>query len=138
MKLFTHCNKSRQSRTACSYFCRCLQFKLERRSEHAIQFYKLSVTFKRPVFDTWTMLRNWVHRGSPWTGYKEVVHRPGPKGWSMDRVQRGGPWTWGPCFVYVRRGRHFELRTSVVHPNRPRFFLLNSRKISLKKGGLNP
>ena len=101
MKLFTHCNKSRQSRTACSYFCRCLQFKLERRSEHAIQFYKLSVTFKRPVFDTWTMLRNWVHRGSPWTGYKEVVHRPGPKGWSMDRVQRGGPWTWGPCFVYV-------------------------------------
>ena len=62
----------------------CLQFKLERRLEHAIQFYKLSVNFKRPVFDTWTMLRNWVHRGGPWIGSKEVVHGPGPKGWSMD------------------------------------------------------
>ena len=36
------------------------------------------------MFDTWTMLRNWVHRGGPWTGSKEVVHGPGPKGWSMD------------------------------------------------------
>ena len=36
------------------------------------------------MFDPWTMLRNWVHRGGPWTGSKEVVHGPGPKGWSMD------------------------------------------------------
>ena len=62
----------------------CLQFKLERTSEHAIQFYKLSLNFKRPVFDKWTMLRNWVHWGGLWTGSKEVVHGPGPKGWSMD------------------------------------------------------
>ena len=66
----------------------CLQFKLERRSEHAIQFYKLSVNFKRPVFDKWTMLRNWVHRGGPWTGSKEVVHGPGPKGWGCFGVPR--------------------------------------------------
>ena len=34
------------------------------------------------------------------------------------------------------RGRHFELRTSevhLVHPKRPRFFLLNCRETSLKK-----
>ena len=45
------------------------------------------------MLDTWTMLRNWVHRGGPWTGSKEVVYALGPKGWSMfcirplDRVE---------------------------------------------------